>query len=289
MYFKVSLAIMGSVFLVNCGGGSADGGQTSGNSGPTGTSALIDAGDANHLEIASTLAATSTLGGTHVRTDGTVANITGDFTHNTGAVRFSDGSVILDDPDGGTRLTGLQDGSASVSVFAGSGLTSDFQFLTPATISSPAGSGSAILGIVTEPASMPSTASASYVGQSSLNVATGAGAFVMTGTALTEANFAGGWVDVEMTSFSSSSNPQPFDTLTINGMPISGSGFSGGSLSTSLDGSTVNVLGSGSTTYASRGGFFGFDSVNGVPAEVGGGFRADGSSGEVITGLFTGD
>jgi len=254
----------------------------------SGSGALNDDGGENYPTLSRPENVVSTLGGTRIGNNGDVANITGTFSHSNGVTRFSDGTVTLNSATG-NGLTGLDDGSTQVTVFAGSGLGTEMQFLTPVTITAPTGSGSAILGLVTNPSDMPTgSASATFVGQSSINVANGGGTFEMTGTATTAVNFGANDVDVTLNGFTSSSNPAPFDTLQINNMRISGSGFSGGSLSTSLDGQNVDVVGS-SATFQSRGGFFGFDTENSIPAEVGGGFRADGTSGELISGLYTGD
>lgn len=271
--------------LTACGGGSDDTMMTAMNTG----GGPDDTGGAGYPEISDTsTTATSTLGGTNLRIDGTVTNISGTFTHNTGATQLSDGSVVLSDFNGGTGLTGLSNGSTSVSVFAGSGLTTSLEYATPVTISAPIGSGSAIIGLVTDPSDVPNSAEAVYTGQSSINVASGAGAFEMTGNATTTANFGTDRVSVTMSSFTSNATPAPFDTLEINNMSISGSGFSGGTARASTGGGTVTPL-NGATSLSSRGSFFGYDSVNEIPAELGGAFRIDGDPGEFISGLYTGD
>lgn len=280
MRYQLVISCLGLIGLTACGGG--------GGTGVSRTGALNDDGGATYPTLASVENMVSTVGGTRVGNNGDVANVTGIFSHNTGATRFSDGTVTLNSTIG-NGLTGLDDGSTQVSVFAGAGLGNQMQYLTPVTITAPIGSGSAILGLVTNPGDIPTgAASTIFVGQSSVNVANGAGAFEMTGTATTVADFGANDVDVTLGSFTSSSNPAPFDTLQINNMTLSGSGFSGGSLTTTLGGQGVDVVGSGAT-FRSRGSFFGFDTANSVPAEVGGGFRANGTSGELISGLYTGD
>ena len=98
--FQSMSALVGVVFAVSaCGGGADDEGSMAI------TSPRDDVAPASYFEINETSATTSTLGGTHVRNDGAVRNISGVFTHNTGATAFSDGTTVLDDPSGGTRLT----------------------------------------------------------------------------------------------------------------------------------------------------------------------------------------
>jgi len=267
--------------------GACGGGTDTGSSVVTGSGALVDVGGTSYPVLGRQISQVSTLGGTRVGNNGDVANVTGDFSHDTGATRFSDGTVTLNSTVG-NDLTGLNDGTTQVSVFGGSGLTTEMQYLTPVTITAPIGSGSAILGLVTDPGDVPTTASATYAGQSSVNVASGGGAFELAGAATTVVDFLANDVDVTLNGFTSSSNPAPFDTLNINNMTISGAGYSGGTLSTSLGGQSVDVVGP-PASFDSRGSFFGFDSENNIPAEIGGGFRVDGTSGELISGLYTGD
>lgn len=287
-FVATSLAMLVSA----CGGGSgSDGGDNSSQTVVVdGTGAVDDTGGIDYPRVADQVNQTSGLGGTFVKNAGSVTSVSGDFDHSDGTTRFSDGTVTLN-ASSGNGLTDLDDGTTVVSVFAGSGLSIDFQFLAPVTISSPAGSGSAIIGLTTDVADMPTSSTATYGGQTSLSVATGGGAFEMSGTAQTNVNFGTNRVDVTLGNFSNSSNPAPFDELRLNNMTISGAGYSGGTLTTLQDGSTVTPLGSGAT-LASRGNFFGFDSENTIPAEVGGGFRANGvasDSDKLITGIYTGD
>lgn len=264
-----------------CGGGSDDSAMRS-------MGASFDDGGANYPDIANTTSgATSPVTGTFVGLNGNVSTFSGTYTHNTGATAFTDGTITVNDPDGGTGLTGLQSGSTRVSVFVGDGLSNEMEFLTPVTITSPSGDGSGIIGLATEVADMPGSATAVYNGQSSINVAAGT-SYGLNGNATVNANFGANRVDVTMNGFSGSGTP-PFDTLKINNMQINASGFSGGNFSATSNGSTVNVL-SGTQTLQSSGRFYGFDTANDIPAEVGGGFRVDGSnSNEFISGLYTGD
>lgn len=281
MRYQLLISCLSMIGLTACGGGG-------GGADVLRTGALTDEGGAAYPTLARVENTVSTVGGTRIGNNGDVSNITGVFAHNTGATQFSDGTVTLNSTTG-NGLTGLDDGSTQVTVFTGAGLSNQMQYLTPVTITAPIGSGSAILGLVTDPSDIPTgAASAVFVGQSSINVASGAGSFQMTGTATTFADFGANDVDVTLNGFTSSSNPAPFDNLQINNMTLSGSGFSGGSLSTTLGGQGVDVVGSGAS-FQSRGSFFGFDTANSIPAEVGGGFRADGTSGELISGLYTGD
>ncbi len=263
-----------------------------GGTGPTSTNTgngPHDVGGASYPELTnSSVSSTSTLGGTTVATDGTVSNVTGTFTHNTGEVRFFDGTVLVTDLDGGTGLTGLESGDVTVSIFAGDGFTETLEYMTPVTITAPVGSGSAIIGLVTDVSDVPSSATAVYTGQTSINVANGSGTFLMTGNATTRADFGAGRVDVSLTDFNTTPTPAPFDRLNIDNMAISGQGFTGGTLTASTGGTTVTPL-DGSPTLSSRGTFFGFDTQNQIPAEVGGGFRADGTSNDFISGIYTGD
>jgi len=266
-----------------CGGGSMDEAPMNTGGGPN------DNGGSSYPEIANTTStAESPLTGTFVSLNGDVSTFLGTYTHNTGAALFTDGSTTVNDPNGGTGLTGLQSGTTRVSVFVGDGLSNAMEFLTPVTITGPQADGSAIIGLATEVGDMPTSTTAVYTGQSSINVAAGT-AYGLNGNATINTDFGANRVDVTMTDFTGSTTTAPFDTIKINDMGISASGFSGGSFSATNNGSAVNIL-SGTQTLQSSGRFYGFDSANSIPAEVGGGFRVDGNDpNEFISGLYTGD
>ena len=160
-------------------------------------------------------------------------------------------------------------------------------------------SGTLFLGFATDPAHMPTGGTATYTGTSGGLAGTGTTASAtrtgsFTGTSQVTANFGAGTLNAVLsgTQFfdgfgnATTSAGVGMDTLSLSGATISGSSFSGGTLTASLGGADVtsNLIGTPQTTTTS-GNFYGWDNSAGAPEEVAGASLVTGSSG-ILAGSF---
>jgi len=98
------------------------------------------------------------------------------------------------------------------------------------------------------------------------------------GTAQVDVNFATGKVDMGLLNLEA--NGAPFDGLYVTDMDISGSRYSGGTLTTVNGGTAVNVTGANSESVAT-GVLLGDNDAQGLPLETGGVVYARGDSGAI--------
>lgn len=255
--------------------------------------------------LSSRAASTSNLKGTALRVPrgGTVStvDVSGQLTHNTGAISVSDGTSSVtasarpttgNQYRQGTRtLTEINlDGSANPAPYE---YVSVFNLDDSATGSSTAG----VYGIATNPADVPTSGNVTYRGQAEVaalrNGPLPGAAQLLNGESTVNANFATGTVDVEMTNFRQSRlqgtyRRAPLDTMTVQGMRISGNEFSGGTVATSLNGRPVDLAGTGAQQSA-EGVFYGRDQGLSAPDEVGGIASITNGTRAAVIGVFVAD
>lgn len=247
----------------------------------------------------SAAAKTSTLGGVALRSNGTsgaldVVTTSGRTTHNTGNTIITDGTYSLTDVDGFNGGNALTDRISTITA----DLASGYEYATAYDQSYQSGGvtydSRGVAGVVISGSDMPKTGSATYSGDAQAQVVVAAQGFDLSnGKSTVSADFATGRVDVTMTGFTATDQKTgnaataPIDTISATGMSISGNGFSGGTVTTSNAGTTVNVTGANTTTTA-QGAFFGYDAAASAPDEVGGLTLQKGDDG-IVTGGFIAD
>jgi hypothetical protein len=155
---------------------------------------------------------------------------------------------------------------------------SDFDYATDVELSS---GEIAVIGVATATADVPTSGMAAYSGEfrGQLVQSGSPTATPLNWTADIQAGFSGGG-DLDMTFAGSGSSV--IDEIRIENATISGNTFSGGTMSTSLNGVENNVTG---TSVDLNGAFFGYDNVLTIPAEVGG-VMASSDSDTTISGAF---
>lgn len=271
--------------LAGCGGGS--GGDTLLGAGGGGASQ-------SYQTLSSQAAVTSTLGGTAIANNSAIVTTSGTVQHDTGATTISDGTYTFVDPDGFDQNGVMTDGVATLKTdqtsFSG---THEYVLLYDVTY--PSGGHTGVGGIVTQANDVPTGGTASYSGEAVAAYGDSTSSTSLDGgTAQVAVDFGAGQVDLTMTSFSASdgttgapvANPA-LDTIAVTGMNINGNAFSGGTISTTLGGTPVDVVGHNSTSLAA-GNFFGFDAANNIPDEVGGVLLQQGDTG-ILAGAFVAD
>jgi hypothetical protein len=235
--------------------------------------------------LASTENVTSTLGGVALQSNGStgvlsVLTTEGTLMHESGAVTLNDGTYTLSDADGVDDDGLFTDGTSTVSTESVA-FTGDYDFTQAYeqtyTADGIAYDSTGITGVVIDARDMPSTGNATFTGEAIGSVNVAADGFDLTaGTSTLTATFSsdGGTIDLVMSDFTSTSQSgddtsvNPIDTISALGMTIDGNGFTGGTLTTALDGTDVDIIG-GSTTTAATGSFFGYNSDVAQPDEVG--------------------
>ena len=272
------------VLLAACGGGS------NGSTGPQ-----------SYEKLSSTAAVTSTLSGVALRSNGTsgawdIVTTSGTMTHNTGKTTITDGTYRLTDADGFNGGNILTDGTSTIITDTGQ-LSGTYEYVTiydqAYTFGGVSYDSFGIIGIITGASDVPTTGSATYTGDAFGVVVTGAQGFdLANGTSTVSVNFGAGTVDATMTGFTATNRATeeaiaPIDTISATGMTISGNGFSGGTVTTTNNGTAVNVTGANTTTLT-QGAFFGYDTTASAPDEVGGLVLKKGDGG-IVSGSFVAD
>lgn len=253
--------------------------------------------------LTSTASVTSDLRGKAIRTNGstgalTVRTTTGTLAHNTGATTVSDGTYTLTDPDGPDGNGVVTDGSAVVTQNGTQGFQASYEYAGPYTQSYTSGgtayNSSGISGVATLPVDVPTSGGAVYVGEAEATVITASqGIDLKNGTSTVEVNFGSGRVKATLNGFTATDQATgtpitaPIDTITADGMAISGNSFTGGAVTTSRNGAAVSVTGAGSQTNA-QGNLYGYDTGLSAPDEVGGVVLITGPDG-VVTGTYIAD
>lgn len=246
----------------------------------------------------SSAAKTSTLNGTAQQIGGSATsrkllNVSGSLTHNTGSITVKDATYTLTDTNGANANKVISDGTSSLTYspdFSG-----DYQFAAPYfqtykddTISYDV---NGIIGIATKTSDIPTSNSAIYNGEAQAIIITPTSGFdLKSGKSEIVANFATAKVTATLNGFTSTDQTTglpdfaPIDEIKITDMSISGNQFSSGTISTTLDGKAVNLIGTNSTSTA-QGSFFGYNNTDKTPGEVGGHILSYGDAG-IISGSY---
>ncbi len=272
-------------------------------SGGTTTTSTTTAATATGYEtLASDAEVTSTLGGVAMKfkenpDEVTLSASSGTLTHNTGATTLNDGTYTLVDSDGFAANGLLSDGISVLIVTPAQGFSNNYEYArvynqgyldgtTPYSVTG-------VYGVVTSASDMPTSGSATYVGEAEGTYNDGTTNYDLdNGTSSVVANFASGSVNVTMEGFDAVNRTTGadadvgFNGVNIAGMSASGNQFSGGTITTRNDGALVQVVGT-RTQQNAIGRFFGQDSSNN-PDEVGGIGYLEGTSGSV-SAIFLAD
>jgi hypothetical protein len=225
-----------------------------------------------------------------------VVGVSGTLTHNTGNTTVTDGTYNMVDANGFDANGDLTDGTTTIN---GGNNTNPYEYVTPFnhqyTIQGNTFIVLGVMGAQTGASDVPTTGSATYNGglQATYAPRSGTGGVNLSGDSTVSVDFAAGSVDVQLDNFTAltigtgQSATAPADSIRINGMQISGNGFSGGTFSAQSNGQNANILGTGVTTNA-QGTFFGYNATDLAPDEVGGSFLSNGSTAG-ISGIFIAD
>ena len=250
----------------------------------------------NYQTLNSTAATTSSLTGTAAKGNATTGIVTlspvsGSLTHNTGRLEINDGTYVLVDADGVDANGVATDGTSILTSGSSQGFSGTYAYVVPYEQKYVSNGDSytvpGFYGIGTTSADMnATTAQVVYNGEARGVVGTSASSNVLTnGNSIIVANFGTDKVDVTMSGFAS--NSSPIDTISVVGIDLNGNRFTGGTFSTSKNGTAVNVTGA-NTTSSANGNFFGVNSAGTLPDEVAGIAVSQGDSGLVV-GAFISD
>lgn len=254
--------------------------------------------------LASTEDISSVLAGSSLQSNGTtgalvLATTTGTLQHDTGGTTLDDGTYALTDADGTNNANQLSDDNSTLTAGL-DGFTGSYAFTESYeqayTVDGVSYDSTGIVGIVIDARDMPASGAATFTGEALGTVNIASDGFDLTaGTSTVTATFSdeGGTVDLVMNAFTSTSQSgdetatNPIDTISALGMVIDGNSFSGGTITTALAGEDVDLLG-GSATSVAAGHFFGYNSDDAQPDEVGGVLLMQGDA-AVINGAFIAD
>ena len=293
-----SLLLLPVIFMIGlltgCGGSSSGVKPTSGDNTNTTPS---------YEKMNSTANVTSTLSGSGIRSNGTtgaigVVNTNGTLKHDAGATTINDNTYALTDNDGFNGNNVMTDGSSTLTSDGTQGFSGTYEYVRAYNQTYTSGGvtydTTGIYGIATKTSDMPTSGSATYTGAATAIVVTATQGFdLSSGTSNVNADFGAGTVDVTLNGFTATDQATgnaataPIDTISVSDMTISGNGFSGGTATTSNGGTTTSITGA-NTSSSAQGHFFGYDSANSRPDEVGGNVLIQGDDGRVI-GTFIAD
>lgn len=284
----ICMSVSFFALLSGCGGGTSTGGGT--------------ITTPSYETLSSTVSSTSTLVGSAIRSNGTtgaldVVTTSGTLAHNTGATTISDGTYNLTDMDGVSGGV-LTDGISTLTFNGSQDFNGTYEYVGAYSQAYNSGGvtydSNGVYGVVTSATDVPTSGSATYTGEARGVIVTGTQGFDLNnGTSTVAANFGSGTVDVTMTGFSATNQATgeaaiaPLDTISATGMTITGNGLSGGTITTLNGGASTPVTGTNTTTVG-QGHFYGYDTANSRPDEVGGNILIQGDSGRVL-GTFIAD
>ncbi|WP_322890618.1 MULTISPECIES: hypothetical protein [unclassified Yoonia] len=240
------------------------------------------------------------LSGVAVRSNGSngelqIVTMSGTKDRSSRATLVSDGIYDLVDQDGFDSAARITDGLSSISLrMSHANYTAVRNFNQTYAVDGVTFDSTGVLGIVTRPTDIPTEGLATYRGEAEVIIVTAYVGVSLQGQSKIVASFADfGNVNVTMNSFAAidmmtgTRTSAPVDTITISNMVISNNRFSGGTVATSQNGTSVFLTGANTTTV-SEGVFFGFDPALSGPDEVGGMILMQGDSG-IVMGSFLAD
>jgi len=259
--------------------------------------------------LASTVATTSTLGGSALRwpagdTKPEAISLTGNRTGDTGRTALNDGTYLFVYVHGTSAAGAILDGAGASGTVGDNRFAGTYDYVRAYNIQYPSGASQdgldGFAGVITAASDMPSGGSATYTGEVAIDkFAHGNTASTVhfdRGVSTLSVDFAAGTADVDLGNFAArttganvpiSAATAPFDQITGTGMTISGAHFTGGNWVTLKGGSVVNVVGANPTS-GSNGTFFGYDASVSAPDEVAGVFVINGAT-AIITGRYIAD
>ena len=319
-----SLPLLGLTSIAACGGG---GSSTGGSFEPTRTysptpekvieekvepivvfSGTPNAGSGGtpvtNVPFAGQLVETSTgegaLGGISLLRNGSsgkfdMPTLSGLMVFDTGAVTLSNSQVTLVDKDGFSAAGILSDGSISIATISTNG-TYDYAILIDQSysINGVTYDATGILGLISDPAQMPTSLKTRYSGEAQAFIVQGSQGFDLTnGKSTLDVDFGTKRVNVSMSDFTATDmfsqkvTTAPIDTITGTDLVINGYGFSGGTYQTLSNGRVTDVTGQNTVTTG-KGVFFGQDETLNAPDEIGGMVFIKGNDG-IVSGWYIAD
>ena len=234
----------------------------------------------------STVNKTSTLGGVALQSNltsgaATIVNVDGSFKHDTRAMTVADGAYTLS----GTLSAGgiLADASSTLEIT--DDLGPSYEYITVYeqiyTVNGTNYRMIGIGGVITDTGDMPTGGTATYTGDAKGQILLGSTDDLENGTSTVAVDFSNAKASVTLTGFDGN---HVIDTVKMLDMSISGNSFSGGTITTEKNGTAVTLTGTGTTSNA-QGRFFGYDSGNSIPDEVGGLVLINGANGTIFVGF----
>lgn len=277
--------------------------QTSGDSstqGGGGSSASSGA-TSSYRGFSSSDNANSDLVGTALRTNNQNSSVeittaSGTLQHNTKATTLNDSTYTLVDNDGFDGTGRLTDGTSTLISDGNQGFSGTYEYVRPYTQTYPNDSvrydKTGVYGIPIATNDMPTSATASYMGEAIATVTQAASGFSLSGKTQVTANFGSANAEItinQITAIDQSTGQAtntPIDRIRLS-TRITGNRITGNSVSTTLNGSSVDLTGVNTQSQTS-GHFYGYDSANRIPDEVGGVFKSTGNIGQ-LQGVFVAD
>lgn len=255
-------------------------------------------GNAAYELFNSTAAKASTLNGSAIQTNAKTGElklltVSGTLQHDSGSSQIENGENTIADTNGPDANGILSDGSSTLK-YSGN-FKGDYKYVATYRqnykVGDLAHDTTGIVGIATLANDMPKSTTSTYNGEAEAIVITSVGGFDLNeGSSKVVANFSTNKVTVTLNDFTAinqntgKASSAPIDEIKISNMSLSGSGFSGGTFSTTKAGAAVNITGANNSN-AARGSFFGINAGNTAPAEVGGHVLMQGDGG-VVMGTF---
>lgn len=273
-----------SLVLTACGGGG-------GGSGPT-TSNIVGAGTSVPSLRSDDINGTSAIEGVGltVRAAETFNDIsevlietrpTGSFSHTGNVAIINDGNTSITlVPDIDLTSTFTTEAFAAETTGSTFSTSSAYDFVgfyqTEYTFQNEDYTGFGVGGFATEQTAIPTAGSATFSGDSALLTGTvnSENDILLLGDSTISADFGENTVTATLGNFQAASLSSletvaaPVDQLVISSMTLEGNRFSGGTITSSLNGAAVELAGP-NPTVSSQGQFYGQD-ANGAPDEVGG-------------------
>ncbi len=256
-----------------------------------------DSGVGDYQTLASTSqTGSSDIGGNNVsKATGVIAvgRVTGSWNRATGVITIDDGATVITDPSGNYTTTGtITDGSSTLN---GNTSFGTYDYVTYYSGSYNNGgttySATGQAGVVTATADVPTSGTANYSGDAVVSYGVADGATIRTGAlygnSSAAVNFGAGTVNASLTGLTPTSGNPDLDQVELSNMSISGNQFGGGSMTTSLSGAPVDLVGANASTGIA-GNFYGYDTSNHIPDQIGATAMKEGDSGAIIA-TFIGD
>ncbi len=226
---------------------------------PTGTSALA-----------------MTAIGEDTQTTLVVAQATGSWNHETGVITLTDqtmGTGTFTDSNGTNDLVNnglIKDDDPTNGTLVLTQVSQTYDYVSYIAASDAPTTPVGQIGIATGATNVPTSGQANYTGDSFVAYNQGGGtSVILTGDSSANVDFGAGTVNATLSNFAvQGGGGAAIDTVTLTNMQINGTTFGGGTISTSLGGSGVDLTGANSRVDA-KGNFYGYDATYHIPDEIG--------------------